>query len=420
MQDTLTPHPQHLTKAPGFSAPGLSKHIQLKSFDTSGNLRWTKNQMNVVLAPNGSSSTAKFQYSDLGSKQPFQVQEQVQNAQTGNTEVLNAKAVVLLRPDVAVGDLAASAQAHTGQIINITAPIKELNGDLGATTNVVLNEGATERDHANGVSVNPLGIVDVVFAVRFDQAGTYELTVVAQDVAPGDYDSSNNAKSITIEVSDPSNVESVQYGMWYHNYTQDYNYTWADWYSNGSSMWKGQYESLGEYLYIPGNQLSFPIDKVSLQISADGAPKGSLELTNIPAMYDYSDPGYYSYQITSVDAGNNTWVYLQSYHDIWGNDQFYAQFSKYAEDYVYSQQYTYYWGDSYSYSGAPQSGTFLNATSSVDTRFVVEDDGHGYGGNASTGPLNYYPWDYSWNDWYGYGYNRGFQYYGYSDGMTQP
>ncbi len=171
---------------PNFSAPGLAKQLQLKSFDTSGNLRWTKNEMKVALAPGGSSSTASFQYGDLGHNQPFQVQEQVQNAQTGNTEVLNAKGIVRLRPDVAVGDLAAPAQAHIGQIVNIPAPIKELNGDLGATTNVVLNEGATERDHANGVSVNPLGIVDVVFAVRFDQAGTYTLTVVAQDVGVHD------------------------------------------------------------------------------------------------------------------------------------------------------------------------------------------------------------------------------------------
>ncbi len=112
--------------AAGFSAPTLSKHIQLKSFDSNNELRWTKNQMNVTLIPSGASSSAGFQYNDLTRNQPFQVQEQVQNAQTGNTEVLNGKGIVRLRPDVSVGNVSAPAQAHIGQIVNIVASIGEL------------------------------------------------------------------------------------------------------------------------------------------------------------------------------------------------------------------------------------------------------------------------------------------------------
>jgi len=401
---------------PGFSAPSRSKHIQLKSFDTSGNLRWTKNEKNVALTPNGGASTAMFQYSDLGRHQPFQVQEQVQNAQTGNTEVLNAKGVVLLRPDIAVDNLTAPAQVHVGQIVNIVASLKELNGDLGAKTNVVLNEGATVRDHADQVSVNPLGVVDVVFATKFDQTGTYTLTAVAGDVVPGDYDNSNNAKSITIQVVD--NVQSVPFYLYYHNTTQEYASIWNDGYSYGSHFWKGQTEYLYETLYLPGNALTFPVDKVSIQFSADNVPKGSAEVTNVPASYSYDD-GCNSYAYGDAYAGDNTWVYLQNYSDCyWGYSNAYAQVNKYAEDYVYSYWYVNYWG-TYSYAVAPQTGTFLNATSRVDTRFVVEDDGQAYGGDAGV-DLWTSPWDYTWSDWYGSGYNRGVQYYGASSGMTQP
>lgn len=405
----------------GFSAPTLSKHIQLKSFDANGELRWTKNQMNVALAPNGSSSSALFHYTDLGHIQPFHVQEQVQNAQTGNTEVLEAGAIVKLRPDVAIGDLTVPAQVHIGQIVNIVAPVKELNGDLSATTNVVLNVDATERDHANGVSVNPLSSVDVVFAVRFDQAGTYELTVVAQDVVPGDYDNSNNANSTTIQVTSQANAESVPYQMNYYHVDQDYDYTYNDWYYgyySGHFTFKGAYEGLGEYLTLPTNALTFPVDKVSIQISADDVPRGTWEATNVEAQWSYDD-GCYSNAGVSLDAGDNTWVYLQSYSDCyWGYSYTSAQFQKYHYDYVYSYQYYYYWGSG---SGAVHDGgTFLNATNKVDTRFVVEDDGHAYGGNASTGQLNYQPWDDIWNDWYYQGYQRGFQYWGYSSGYTQP
>jgi hypothetical protein len=322
--------------ASGFSAPTSSKHIQLKSFDTSNQLRWTKNQQDVALIPNGSFSITEFQYNDMTRYQPVQVQEQVQNAQTGNTVVLNAKGIVKLRPDVSVDNVAAPASVLVGQVANITASLRELNGDLGAVTNVVLNDGATMRDHADGVQVNPHADIGVVFVARFDQVGTYELKVVAQNVVPGDYDGSNKPKTITIQVVGVENRESVPYYLDYRSNGNDYFNTWSDWYGSGTDQQRGTYENLWEglYLFLENKPLNFLIDKVDIQISADNVLKTSVTLSNIQAQSSGSDGCNY-YDIAAIYAGDGVGVHLQTWGNCSGYMWSFAQFCRWAYDYLY-------------------------------------------------------------------------------------
>ena len=390
--------------------------------------------MNVALAPNGGSSSALFQYSDMLRRQPIQVREQVQNAQTGNTEVLEAKGGVLLRPDVAVQGVTVPPQVRVGQLFNIPVDLAELNGDLGATTNVVLQQGGQTLDHTNGVTVGALGAVGVVFTAKFDQAGTYELTVVAKDVVPGDYDGSNNSKTVSVVVT--AGVQAVPFWLNYYSYqynnTYSYNYWGYNWDSGYGQYYyynyNDAYQYLQEQLDLPGNSISFPVDRVSFEVSTDNVPRLAVELNNIPSYYDYSD-GCYSDAAGSASTAEGVYVYLQHYSDCnSGYAYAYAYAQQYAQQYNYfSYYYYYYWGPDYSYFYGPYTssysysyGTHIPATNRVDTRFIVEDGGQSYGGNASIESIFSYNYDSNWSDYYGWQNYHYSQSYGSNWGVTQP
>lgn len=361
--------------------------------------------------------------------QPVQAQVQVQNDQTGDTEVLKTRCSVVLRPDLKVESVSADESVRVGQVVNITAVINESNGDLGATSKVYLREGETVRDYAENVSLNPLTSASVVFSTKFEQAGEYTLTVSAEDVNPGDYDNSNNTKTVTITVVE--SMESVGYWMSYSWFEGDYFSQWSDWYSSGRYSQSGKWEWLYETLLLSQSNgsstasaevLTFPVDKVTLDIYADGNLTNSITLTDIQVTYSYDD-GSYRNQYSYTNIADGWYLYLQNYRS-YGYAQSAAQFGKYAGDYVYfSEYYSTYWGGTPSYSGTVKYGTFLDAKNSVKTRFVVEDDGKSYGGDASVSLTTYpidYTWNYSWSGGWSTGYQKGTQSNGYSSGMTTP
>lgn len=407
---------------PGFTAPASSKHVQMKSFDTSGNLRWTKNTMNVPFTGSGMSSSASFSYTDMHRHQPVQVQAQFQNGQTTSTKVVDASTVVKARPDLTVSEVNAAAQFNVGQVANIAATIAELNGDLGATATVTLSENGDELDSVTGVNVNASGSVGVIFAVAFDTVGTHDLTVTIGNVNPGDYDLSNNVYNFSIEVVDP--MTSVWYDMQY--YTQDWIYSnsWSDYYGYGSHDENGWYDYFYENLQIPAGGMTYPIDNVSFTASFDGTPVMNYSLDNITPYYSYND-GCYVQEYSSNEIEPGVWIYTGHYSDCyWGYSYGYAQVYTYSYAYTYySAGYDYYYGyyNNVNYYAYGRPSRLLTATNNVATTMTLNDDGQSFGGNASMGVSwydNYYPWNNNW----GYGWNMGFQHYwgyqGYSSGMT--
>lgn len=408
----------------GYTAPTLAKHIQLQSFDIFGQLRWTKNADNVALTADAANcSSADLQYSDMARYQRVKAQMQVPNSQGSTTLVLRGEGVVLLRPDLTVDNVSAPGTINARQIVNLAASIKELNGDLGATATVYLMEGGNVLDVAGGIPVQPHGNVGVVFSAIFSQAGTHELKVVIGDVIPGDYDTSNNEKSFTVEVQQEP---AFHYASYYH---ADFEYLsesdnpyWTSRYYE-----KGQSEDLHEELYIPV-ALNFPVERLTLQISANGTLKNDVQLTDLPADFAFTNGDCYAYATVFRTLGDGFSLYLQSIRDTCGGgnyQQTYASFDRQAFDYIYFSSYhDKYWGTTYEDSGAPNLGDLLNATSSLAVRFVVEDDGAAYGGTADLS-LYSYPYDYDWNyvypDWgYDRGYSRGTQTYGSSSGYLTP
>ena len=188
-----------------FGAPTLSKHIQLKSFDLEGNLRWTNNYQDEVLTPNdaGTSSSVAFVYTDMLYRQPVKAQVQVQNAETTDTEVLRGAVEVLWRPDLELTAIAAPEEVTVDEPFDVTVTVNEANKDLGATADIVLYDGSAELMRMPGAAIDTAGPTVVQFeGIRLGALGDHTLTAAIENADPADFDLSNNSADVTITVVD--------------------------------------------------------------------------------------------------------------------------------------------------------------------------------------------------------------------------
>lgn len=125
----------------------------------------------------------------------------VTGASVPGTEVVAASATVARRPDLEVFAVSGPGIAVTGTLTSVRGYIRELNGDIGARTNVKLLIDGQEVDRAENVWVNAGGQVAVTFATVLQiGAGRHDFTVVAEAVRPGDWDLTNNTRTANQEV----------------------------------------------------------------------------------------------------------------------------------------------------------------------------------------------------------------------------
>jgi hypothetical protein len=409
---TITTH----VEQDGLTAPDLSKHIQMKSFDTEGELRWTQNYQNAALNVAGdNTSSVTYTYTDMERHQPAKIIELVQTDEITKTKVLRGNSTVLFRPDITVTSVSAPAQVVVNDLVNITALIEELNGDLGADSTIELSLDGTVLDSASSVVLNPNSDAAVTMVTSFDTAGTYTLTVNAKDINPGDYDMSNNSNTVTIEVIE--DIELVQGQMYYHFQDYEYYNTWSNWYGSGNYYHNGKHESFYSYYQIPA-QIEFPIS-VNMALTVDGTTNENyVSLDNIQPTYSY-DNGCHQSEYASIQLGDQKWVYVSTWSNCYGQEGGYVQPHQYAADYVYhSQRWSYYYGN-YSYHYDVDQGEFLHAQTSISTDMEIRDNtGQAYGG-VMTIDLTKTPIDYSWNNGYNSGWQRGHYINGSYYGMTE-
>ena len=406
--------------APGFTAPALAQHLQLKSLDIFSKLRWTKNLHDLGLAVGPGSSTVSLQYSDVEHGQNVKAKMTVRDS-NNRMQVLYNETRALFRPDLAIAGVAAPPQANARQIVNIPVSIRELKGDLGATANVYLFDGETLIDSANEVAVSPLGEVTVVFSARFSDAGGHTLKVVIEDVVPGDYDSSNNEQSFHIDVVVPS-LQPVSYCLNYSRFDNDYesiveNPFWISTYHQ-----QNRSESMTKNLSIPVGIQS--IGRVGVQISADGIEHDNLEALDFPLFVYYED-ACSRYASGSAFLGNNIYVYVQTYKDCFGTGYTFAEMQRYADSFVFfSSFHDKVWGTTDESSGSGGSGTFLNPVNSITTRFVFETSEGAFGGGGSLHLFSTFPsnseWDYFDGDTHYSGFSRFLQVFGGNCDITTP
>ena len=112
--------------------------------------------------------------------------------------------VVHYRPDLMVTQINAPSSAFVRTSVQVTAPVIEHMGDLGAHADCVLFVDDVQADIAPDMWVDANGSTTCRFtAPSFSVAGTHKLTVSAQNVRPGDYDNSNNSLSVQINIINP-------------------------------------------------------------------------------------------------------------------------------------------------------------------------------------------------------------------------
>jgi hypothetical protein len=142
-----------------------------------------------------------------GTRVDVQVQFRAQNPP--RTVILRGRAVAKLRPDLVVAMVHAPPQTLTTRPIDVVADVEELNGETGAEATLTLMLGPTPVADAEIVTVRAGGSASVTFEdVELEQATTAELTLRVEDADPFETNTTNNARSRTVDVTEHELVRS--------------------------------------------------------------------------------------------------------------------------------------------------------------------------------------------------------------------
>jgi hypothetical protein len=182
--------------APGCAPVTAAKHVQIKTFTEAGKVADVLNLHDVALE----SSTVPVELPRVERGRRIEVQA---NAETPpKTNVVRGVATALLRPDLTVASVDAPLQTLTTHPVDVSAVIAEVNGDTGATAHVTLAGQIGPLADPVEVTVPPGGHVTVTFPnVPLTTPVPTELKVVVSDVAPGEYDTTNDLRSATVDVT---------------------------------------------------------------------------------------------------------------------------------------------------------------------------------------------------------------------------
>ena len=366
-------------------APGNIIKAQLKPLSQTGEPMYTRNFAGLT----GGGSFA-VTLNDLRRGQQVQAQANVGGIDPARTDVVTVVETVKLRPDLSAASLSAPARAVANTTVNLSAVVRELNGEVGARANVVLYVDGSEADRADGVWVDANGTVTAAFTHAFTSEGVRQLAVKVERVTPGDYNTANNTAAASIEIVSPqvrlgysalvsdSNVTS--------RYVSDYEYNYRDETSTSSSASSYTYNNRSRsqnvhfYGWNYNSAVKFPLDASITELS-DGAaalsarfprlePDSSFGssygtyqyVSNFVIRQDYAT-GYYFYITTySVKdpAADYSYEFTQVVYSRHAGDVTYQSASTYRYYYAYQDQAPYEYSYSYNYDYSGTSGVFTN------------------------------------------------------------
>jgi hypothetical protein len=128
------------------------------------------------------------------------VQANVEGIDPHRQDVVTVEQTVRLRPDLQVQT---TLSDHTdtmvaGTPLVVMGVVSEMNGDLGAEADCVLLVDGQPVDQARRIWVNAGDRVNCFFTTPALAAGTHQLTVRVDGVAPGDWDLENNASTVQV------------------------------------------------------------------------------------------------------------------------------------------------------------------------------------------------------------------------------
>lgn len=175
----------------------LSK-VQLKQYAPNGTQQTTTNYRDINSPVYQVTLAGRVRGSNL------QVQGSIIGVDGKHADIVTVTETVKLRPDVSVDRIIAPAKSRLAVPVQISALISENNGDVGARTDCVLTVDGAEAGRANGIWVDAGRSVSCVFNYVFPTTGAKQLTVSALSVNPGDWNTSNNATTQTIDIVLPN------------------------------------------------------------------------------------------------------------------------------------------------------------------------------------------------------------------------
>ena len=365
-------------------APGQITKAQLKPLNSNGEPLYARNFSGLTAG--GTFSTV---VKDLRRGQQVQAQANVAGIDPNRADVVTVVETVKLRPGLVVSHLNAPARSVVNTSVNLTAVVREVNGDVGARANLVLYVDGREADRADGVWVDANGVVSAAFTQTFTTEGVKRLEVRAERVAPGDYDAADNAAAASVEIVSPqvklSYYASASDRTTLTRYVSDYAYNYSDGstVSRNASSYTTANDARAQDVTFYGwsyrSAIRFPID-VSVTELNDDAPAVSASFDGVEADYSYTsdwgsysytsafayrqdyETGYYlyvnSYLVRDPEYGYNTDITQFSYSRHAG-DVTYHSASTYSYYYSYQGQAPYEYSYSYNYDYSGKSGAFV-------------------------------------------------------------
>jgi len=194
-----------VTAMPGCAAITTAKHVRITTFDRDGSVARVVN-LDDVAALDG----VVLDRVDRGLR--IETEVLVQTGTPPRTYVLRSATTSRLRPDLVVKDVQAAPQTLTTRPIDVAAQIDEINGDTGAVARVRLLGPLGPIGDPVEVTVAAGAEARVTFrAIALTTPVPTRLTVVvADDATPEEYDTTNNDRSATVDVTEhqlaPGNV----------------------------------------------------------------------------------------------------------------------------------------------------------------------------------------------------------------------
>ena len=159
-----------------------------------------------VAAPRG---VAAVELGEVARGATVEVDVHVRGIKSQGTTHLRGTTTAKLRPDLVVTALQAPPQTLSTRPIDVVADVRELNTDVGATATVTLMLGPTPVAAPKAVTVGAGGTASVRFPeVALTSPTATELTARIEAAAPGETDETNNARSLSVEVTEHELVRS--------------------------------------------------------------------------------------------------------------------------------------------------------------------------------------------------------------------
>lgn len=195
---TATDVELHVSGAAGCTVPSTIKHVQIKTFDETGEVVDVVVRSDVAVADD----LAVVALDRVVRGRRVAIKASVQTGEPVRTYVLDDETTSRLRPDFVVHSVHAPAQTLTTRPVNVTAEIDEINGDTGGTAKVTLASVLGPLGDPVEVTVDPGGSASVSFKqVSLPDPLVEQLRVLVTSSAPVEYDVENDMNETSVDVT---------------------------------------------------------------------------------------------------------------------------------------------------------------------------------------------------------------------------